>query len=529
MNHETAPIPQAENPPLKWQLSLLVIFIGPVMAMLDSSIVNVAISTMMNDFQTTTSHIQWVVTIYMLALGVVVPTSGWLADFLGYKKLYLYSLLFFTVGSALCSLAFNETFLIVARVIQAFGGGMIMPTTMSMLYKIVPREKMGSAMGMFGITMIVAPALGPTLGGYLVEYVNWRWIFTINIPIGILGVLLVASLIPEYPKNEAGSFDILGCLSSSSALFCLLLALSQGQDWGWTSLSIIMLLYMSLCFFIIFVFHELTTPNPLLDLRVFKNSAFTMGNLIMVIVTIGMYAGIYYVPLFLQSIRGLGALKVGLLMLPPALISGIFLPLSGKLYDRFGPIPPVSVGILVLSFSTYLFTSLDLNTPLSTIILWNCIRSAGMGLTMMPVQTAIMNALPDDEVGRGSAITNIISRVAGSFGLAFLTILLNDSNTYFTSYMKWTINSNSLNTLLSSGISDSTTIMTILQINIAKLAFVKAIDNLFFLTALISLSAFFLTFFLPRKKNIKSHSKEVPLSDNTETKEHKSNSSIILE
>ncbi|ADY54605.1 drug resistance transporter, EmrB/QacA subfamily [Syntrophobotulus glycolicus DSM 8271] len=522
---EITPIPAADRQGMKWQLSLLIIFIGPIMAMLDSSIVNVAIATMMNDFQTTTSHIQWVVTIYMLALGVIVPTSGWLGDYLGYKRLYLYSLFSFTLGSALCSIALSENFLIAARVIQAIGGGMIMPTTMSMLYKIVPREKIGSAMGMFGISMMVAPALGPTLGGYLVEYVNWRWIFTINVPIGIIGILLAASLIPEFPQNHAGSFDILGCLTSSSALFCLLLALSQGQDWGWTSISIVLLIYSSIALFILFVFHELTTPNPLLDLRVFKNPSFAMGNLIMVIVTIGMYAGLFYVPLFLQSIRGLGALKVGLLMLPPALVSGIFLPISGKLYDRFGPIPPVSIGILLISFSTYLFTNLNLNTPLSTIIGWNCIRSIGMGLTMMPVQTAIMNALPADKIGRGSAITNIISRVAGAFGLAFLTILLNDNNTYFTAYLNWTINDDNLKSLIVSGVADRTTVMTLLQINIAKLAFVKAIDNLFFLTALITLPAFFLTFFLPRKKELKSPSKEIPSAGSTSETDH----SIIME
>ncbi|NLI91202.1 MAG: DHA2 family efflux MFS transporter permease subunit [Peptococcaceae bacterium] len=483
----------------KWHLSMFVILIGTSMAVLDSSIVNVAISAMMHDFQTTTSRIQWVVTIYMLALGVVVPTSGWLGDYFGYKRLYTYALAVFTLGSLFCSLSWSENVLIVARVVQATGGGMIMPTTMSMIYSLVPRNKMGSAMGAFGIAMVVAPALGPTIGGYLVQYINWRWIFTINLPIGVIGVFLALTVLPEFPHRKASKFDYWGSITSSASLFCLLLALSQGQDWGWSSLGIVMLFFFSFSLMVLFVLHELTVPDPLLDLRVFKYPAFSLGNLLLVIVTVGMYGGLFYVPLFLQSIRGLGALKAGLLMLPPALASGIALPVSGKIYDRYGPFFPVSTGILLLALSTYLLTGLNLETPLSSIIGWNMIRSLGMGLTMMPVQTSIMSVLPTEQVGRGSAITNIVSRVAGSFGLAFLTIMLNDKLAYHTSYLCWTIPSDNLNTLLNSGLYSKETILSLLQANIYKVAFVQAIDDMFWITCFITLSGLLLTYFLPRK------------------------------
>jgi EmrB/QacA subfamily drug resistance transporter len=483
-----------------WHIPILVILIGGFMSTLDSSIVNVAISAMMKDFQVTTSQIQWVVTVYLLTLGVVVPASGWLADYLGLKRLYIYALIVFTIGSALCSLAWDENVLIAARAVQAVGGGMIMPTIMSIVFKLVPKEQIGAAMGSFGIILIVAPALGPTIGGYLVEYVDWRWIFTMNLPIGIAGIFLASVILQEFPHGQAGKFDGGGCLASSVSLFCLLLALSQGQDWGWSSFPVVMLFYASFCLMALFVIHELTTANPLLDLRIFKIPSFCFGNLMLAVVTVGMYGGLFYVPLFLQSIRGLGALEVGLMMLPPALVTAVMMPISGRIYDRLGAFLPVSVGVLILSYSTYLFVDIGMDTSLATITQWNMIRSLGMGLAMMPIQTSLMSVLPTEQVGRGSAITNIISRVASSLGLAVLTIMLNSKLAYHTDYLKWTVSQDGLSDLIASGVADQDAIMALLTANIAKTAFVRALDEMFLVTAAITFSALLFMFFLPRKK-----------------------------
>lgn len=474
-----------------WIVPTLVTVIGGFMAILDSSIVNVAIPTMMNDYHTTMSKIQWVTTIYMLTLGVVVPTCGWLGDKLGFKKLYIYALIIFTVGSALCSLATTENFLIGARIIQAVGGGMIMPTMMTMMYSLVPKGKVGSASGLIGLTMMVAPAIGPTLGGYLVEYVNWRWIFTINLPVGVIGVFLAIVVLPDLPSREAGRFDILGFLTSSSGLFCLLLALSQGQDWGWTSLPVVLLLWISTGLLGIFVFHELTTENPLLELRVFKNPTFVLGNFMAAILNIVMFGSLFYVPFFLQSICGLGALTVGVLMLPPALVSAVMLPLAGVLYDRVGPRVPIALGILISTIAAYLFTRIDINTPLSTIIYWNMVRSAGMGLAMMPMQNAMMMVLPEHLMGRGSSITNIISRVASSLGLAVLTLFVTNRIAIYSAYLTWNVSGQAVNDLLISGAMSQQGIQTLLGTVIAQTAFVKAIDEMFMLTAVLSLLSLF--------------------------------------
>jgi EmrB/QacA subfamily drug resistance transporter len=457
------------------------------MTELDSSIVNVAIPSMMKDFQATTSQIQWVVTIYLLALGVVVPTSAWLGDYLGYKKLYIYSLGIFTIGSALCAFAGDETFLSFARVIQAIGGGMIPPTAMAMLYTLVPRDKMGMAMGC-----------------YLVQYINWRWIFTINLPIGILGIFLAYAILPEFDKKDCGKFDFLGSITSAIALFCLLFALSQGGDWGWGSEPTVILFFLSIMFFIIFTYHQLTSENPLLDLRVFKYGNFTIGNIMLIIITIGLYGGVFFVPMYLQNIRGLGAFEAGLIMLPPALITGLFLPISGKIYDKFGPKVVVAVGVLCLALGTYLLTGIDFATPTLTIIGWMTFRSLGMALCMMPIQTSLLSVIPDDKIGRASAITNIVSRVAGSFGIACLTILLNKRLAYHSTYHAWTTNLDPLNNLLTSKTISLSTALGMLQGSIFQISFIQSIRDMFLITAGITLLAFIPAFILKKGKTNKS-------------------------
>ena len=483
----------------KWGLMMFIILIGAFMAILDSAIVNVAIPAMMHDYQTTTSRIQWVTNIYMLTLGVVVPTSGWLGDVLGYKKLYIYSLALFTIGSGLCSLAWSENVLIGARVIQALGGGMIMPTTMAMVYMIVPREKIGSAMGLFGISMMVAPAVGPTLGGYLVEYVNWRWIFTINLPVGVIGFILGYFFLPEFPRRKPEKFDTGGFISSATGLFCLLLALSEGQDWGWTSLSIVLLFYVSAAALGIFVWHELTTPHPLLELRVFKYPAFVVGNLMLAIISISMYGGLFYVPYFLQTVRGLGAMTVGLLMLPPALVTAVMMPVAGKLYDRIGPRIPVGLGILFSAIGTYLLTHIDINTSFQTIIFWQIFRSLGIGMTMMPLQTALMSVVPQSQIGRASAITNIMTRVSASFGLAILTLMLTNRIAVHAAYLGWTVSGPNLSSLVAAGGYNLSQVLGLLQMKLAGVAFVQGLNDIFYVTAILTVIAVLPIWLLPKK------------------------------
>ncbi|WP_430626141.1 DHA2 family efflux MFS transporter permease subunit [Sulfobacillus thermotolerans] len=314
-----------------WGVALAVLILGGFMAILDTSIVNIAIPKLESVFSVDTAEVQWVVTIYMLTLGVVVPLAGYLGERFGYRTIYVISLIVFTIGSALSGLSWSLGVLTVFRVLQALGGGLIMPITMAMVYRIVPRDRIGTAMGFWGLGIIVAPAIGPTLGGWLVEYINWRLIFYINVPIGIIGVLLALAYVPKFPSRHMGTFDLMGFILSASGLFGLLLALSEGQTWGWGSEPIILLLVGSVFLLILFSLWELSVEHPLLDLRVFSRGSFTMANLLVVVITVSMYSGLFYVPLFLQTVVGYGALETGLMMMPAALASAIMMPISGRL------------------------------------------------------------------------------------------------------------------------------------------------------------------------------------------------------
>ena len=480
-----------------WLAPVLISLIGAFMSILDTSIVNVAIPTIMNVFNVGTSDAQWVATIYMLALGVVVPMSGWLGDKLGFKRLYIIAVAAFTFGSLLCALSWSLESLIVARVLQALGGGMIMPTTMAMIYRMVPRDKIGGAMGIFGIALLVAPAIGPTLGGYLVEYVDWRWIFTINIPIGIIGILLSVAFLPDFGKMKTGKFDFGGAITSAIGLFCLLLALSKGSDWGWTSEGTILLFYLSVTMLGLFVYLELTTPNPLLELRVFKYRTFTFANLTVIVTTIGLFAGLFYLPLFLQTIRGLGAMQTGLLLMPGALVSGLMMPLTGRLYDKVGPRALVVVGLLLLGLLTYTFSFINIQTSYATITLWIVLRGGVMALANMPAQTAALAVIPNELVSRASAMTNIVRNVASSFGIAGLTSVLTHRIAVHSQNMSDHLVAGSIATTdffqrfaASVGAPVQATrssALAYLNGQVQKLAFVKGIDDLFIIAAVLTL------------------------------------------
>ncbi len=491
-----------------WHIALLVTVIGGFMAILDSSIVNVAIPKIMSVFGMSTSQVQWIVTIYMLTLVIVVPTSAWIGDRIGYKRLYVLSLAVFTIGSALSGLAWSGGALIGFRVLQAIGGGMIMPVMTSMVYRMVPRNQIGSAMGILGVAIIVAPALGPTIGGYLVQYVDWRLIFYINVPIGVFGILAAERILPVFKRHPVGPFDTVGFLASAGGLFTLLYALSQGQSLGWTSETIVLMLIGSGALLIFFIWWEMLVEHPLLDVRVFRFGAFVWSNMLVIATTVALFSGIFYIPLFLQNIAGMGALETGLILMPSALMSGVMMPISGRLFDRVGPRPLAFAGLIVVAFATYLMHNLNVYTPTATIVWWLVIRGLGMGLMMMPVQAAGLNAIPTRLVGQASAFSNIIQRVAGSFGIAYLTSYLDGRMASHTNDLSAAISPShpAVVSLLGAighqfgawfpGLQPNVLGSLFLSGMVSQQSFVSGIDDVFLLTTLILIVAFIPVMFL---------------------------------
>ena len=401
-----------------WLLPLIVLIAGMFMSVLDTSIVNVAIPHMQNSLGASADDIKWVVTGYALALGVVVPLTGWFSDRFGMTRIYLISLLGFTVASVLCGMAWDLTSMVGFRILQAIPGGVLPVISMTMLYRIVPREKIGTAMGMYGLGVTFAPSLGPTLGGYLVEYWDWRLIFYINVPVGVLGAIAAAVVLPRIRPTNWPRFDFWGFITIAYGLFALLLATDKGQDWHWTSYPILILLVSSALSLALFVVIELEVEHPLLDLRVFRVWPYVNSLLLLGILMVGLFSTLYYIPQFLQGPQGLQALDAGLVMMPAALVMTVLMPIAGRLYDRMGPRWPAVIGIALTAYGSYLTAHITPDLPRSDLILWTLIRNVGVGLSMMPIMTAGLGALPAAQISAGSAMNNVVRQVSSSIGLA---------------------------------------------------------------------------------------------------------------
>jgi EmrB/QacA subfamily drug resistance transporter len=401
-----------------WIIPLAVLIVGMFMSVLDTSIVNVAIPRIQTELGASARDVEWVVTGYTLALGVIVPLSGWLGNRIGLTRLYTLCLLGFAGASALCGLAGNLNTLIVFRILQAIPGGVLPVITMTILYQIVPREQIGSAMGVYGLGVVFAPAVGPTLGGYLVEYTNWRLIFYINVPVGILGAIAAFIIFPRMRPTSWPTFDLWGFLAVGYGLFALLLATSKGQDWGWTGYRVLILLVSSALSLAVFVVIELEVDKPLLDVRAFLYWPFTNSLLLIAVITTGLFTTLYYIPQFLQVNQGLQPFNAGLVLMPSALVMVVLVPIAGRLYDRFGPRWPAVIGLLFMTYGSLLLTQITTDTPREDIILWTAVRNVGTGLAMMPIMTAGVAALPQAMVSAGSALNNVTQRVASSLAVA---------------------------------------------------------------------------------------------------------------
>jgi EmrB/QacA subfamily drug resistance transporter len=414
-----------------WGLSLAVLITGTFMSVLDTSVVNVAMSVLSKEFGASADSVQWVSTVYNLAEGVAIPTGAWLGARFGLKRVYLVTLVLFTAASALCGMSSGLPELIAFRILQAIPGGIMPVACQTILYRIVPREKRGAAMGIYGVGVIVAAAIGPSVGGLLIDYLGWRYIFLINVPVGILGVLAAASVLRPQPAERARPFDLPGFLCIGTALFSLLLAFEEGSKWGWTSYPVLILLAGAVNLIGLFVIVETHVQHPLLDLRAFRHGAYTLAIVLISCLFIALTCVMFYTPLYLQRVRNLSALDAGLLMLPQGLTMLVLMPLSGILYDRFGARWLAVGGLSLTGVGIVLLSRITVDTPYSTVKFDLVVMAAGIGLSMMPIMTSGLSALPSEVTDSGSAMNTAAQRVAGAFGLALLTALVTANQAQF--------------------------------------------------------------------------------------------------
>ena len=416
-----------DNPwhdPVIRRLSVVVV-LGAVMSILDTTIVNVAIETLSRDFHSPLSTIQWVTTGYLLALAVVIPLSGWLVERFGSKEMWMLSLGLFTLGSTLCAFAWSADSLIIFRVLQGFGGGMIMPIGQTILARAAGPQRMGRIMTIIGIPTLVAPVLGPVLGGLIVDNLSWRWIFLVNVPIGAVALVLSARFLARGDRQDAGRLDLFGAALLSPGLALLVYGLSEaGGGSGFGSPTVLGCVGAGLVLVAAFVAHALRVDRPLLDMHLFRDRSFAMANVTTFVFGAALYAGMFLLPLYYQVVRGQSALTAGLLMAPQGIGAMISMPWGGRLTDRIGARRVVPIGMTVFMVGTLAYTQLGASTGYLVLAVSLFVRGLGMGWTMMPTMSAAYTNLTRELVPRATTTINILMRVGGSFGTALVAVVL---------------------------------------------------------------------------------------------------------
>ena len=411
----------------KWKILISVMF-GIFMIILDATVVNVAFTTLRREFGATLADAQWVLSIYVLSLGVTTPVSGYLADRFGIKRVYLFGLTVFVIGSFLCGLAPSLGWLIAARALQGFGGGVAQPLGPAQLYRAFPPKEQGTALGYFGIVLVFAPALGPVLGGWLVDANLWRVIFFINIPVGIIGVLLGSRFLLDYRVERKPAFDPLGLITAVIGFGAVLYAASIAETSGWTGSATLTALAIGIVALIAHVIIELyLVKEPMTSLRLFKNTTFLNAALVGYVATVALFSAEFLMPVYLQAFRGRTALQTGYILLAVAVTSGIATPLAGKLYDKIGPRMNLIVGFIILCINTWQLSQIEGTTPISYILFLLALRGLAVGLTLQTSFVAALSAVPLDNLPRGSSLLNSTRFVVQAVSVAALATVFSSS------------------------------------------------------------------------------------------------------
>ena len=411
----------------KWKILISVMF-GIFMIILDATVINVAFPTLRREFGATLADAQWVISIYVLSLGVTTPVSGYLADRFGIKRVYLFGLAVFVIGSFLCGLAPSLGWLIAARALQGFGGGVAQPLGPAQLYRAFPPKEQGTALGYFGIVLVFAPALGPILGGWLVDANLWRLIFFINVPIGIIGVLLGSRFLVDYQVERKPRFDPLGLITAVIGFGSVLYAASIAETNGWTGQSTLLALGVGIVSLVAHVIIELyVVKEPMTSLRLFGNSVFLNAALVGYVATIALFSAEFLMPVYLQAFRGRTALETGYILLAVAATSGVATPLAGRLYDKIGPRMNLIVGFIILCLNTWQLSNLQATTPISYIVFLLALRGLAVGLTLQTSFVAALSSVPLHQLPRGSSLLNSTRFVVQAVSVAALATVFSSS------------------------------------------------------------------------------------------------------
>ncbi|WJD67035.1 DHA2 family efflux MFS transporter permease subunit [Staphylococcus epidermidis] len=484
---------------------LAAMLFGMFIAILNQTLLNVALPKINTEFNISASTGQWLMTGFMLVNGILIPISAFLFNKYSYRKLFIIGLALFTLGSLVCAISFNFPIMMSGRVLQAIGAGILMPLGSNVIVTIFPPEKRGEAMGTMGIAMILAPAIGPTLSGYIVQNYHWNVMFYGMFFIGIIAIVIGLFWFKLYQSTTNPKADIPGIIYSTIGFGSLLYGFSEAGNKGWGSTEIVTMFIVGTVFIIFFIIRELRMKAPMLNLEVLKYPTYTLTTIINMIVMMSLYGGMILLPLYLQNLRGFSALDSGLLLLPGALVMGALGPVAGKLLDTIGIKPLAIFGIGIMTYATWELSKLNMDTTYLHIMWIYIVRSFGMAFIMMPIMTAGMNALPPRLISHGNAFVNTMRQLAGSIGTAILvTVMTTQQTNHLSAFSEELDKTNPViqdhMRELAQQYGGESAAMKVLLEHVNKLASVEGVNDAFIVATIISAIALILSLFLQGKK-----------------------------
>lgn len=473
-----------EKPPYAM---IAILFCGAFIAFLNNTLLNVALPSIMTEFQVSPAVVQWLTNGYMLVNGILIPASAFFIQKFTNRKLYLTAMSLFSFGTLLAAIAPNFSLLIAGRMIQASGSSLLMPLLMNVMLTAFPIERRGRAMGLFGLVMIMAPAIGPTLSGWIIEHYSWRTLFWMIFPIAIFIFLLGLIKLKNITPNRNIKIDVISLIFSTLAFGGLLYGFSSAGEKGWSQVVVYGPIVIGTVFLVLFIARQLRLPEPMLEFRIFKYPMFALSSTISIVLSASMFSGMILTPIYVQSVRGISPFDAGLLMLPGAIVMGIMSPITGRLFDKYGPRVLASVGLLITVITTYMFSHLTLDLAYSTIMLLYTVRMFGMSLVMMPVMTNGLNQLPMIQNPHGTAMNNTLQQVSGAIGSAILITIMNKK---MESSIEQLTNS-------TASVSHAAATGEAMK-DIANQAMLNGINFAFFISTFIAILAFILSLFMKR-------------------------------
>lgn len=463
---------------------LTVLILGCFLSTLNQTLLNVALSNLMDVFSVSATTVQWLATGFMLVNGVLVPITAYLMKRFSTRHLFISSMLFLLVGSIFCAIAPNFTTLLIGRMIQAIGAGIIMPLLMSIVMFIFPPEKRGSMMGLIGLAMIFAPAIAPTLAGFVIDNYSWRWLFIGIIPFVVIILFMAMKYLMNVSETSKAKLDGISVILSTIGFGLILYGFSNAGSHGWDDKVVISTILVGILTTAMFCLRQMKSSDPLLNLSVFNNKLFTLTSIINIIVTMMMYADMILLPIYLQNGRGFTALDAGLLLLPGALVNAFMSPVTGKMYDRFGAKPLFIIGLIFVIPSMWVVTDLSATTTYSFIMIRTIFLRIGLSFITMPLNTAGLNALPKTLVTHGTAVNNTLRQIAGAIGSAVVITIFTAQTT------------NHAKTLLVETPNATAE-------GIRTLASILGSSDAYYFMTILAVIAFVLTLFVPSKNKFK--------------------------